>query len=55
MKKCSLNKRALFSNNDNNSLVVYTCDSCGLFKSHLSMTIERKERGYLCEYCSKTE
>ena len=55
MKKCSLNKRALFSNNDHNSLVVYTCDSCALFKCHLSMTMEKKERGYLCEYCSKME
>ncbi len=54
MKKCSLNKRALYSSNDDNSLVVYTCDSCGLFSKHLSITIEKKERGFLCEYCSKS-
>lgn len=54
MKKSSLNKRALCSNTDENSLVVYTCDSCGLFKSHLSMKVEKKERGFLCEYCIKS-
>ena len=54
MKKSSLNKRALLTNADDNSHVVYTCDSCGLFKNHLSISVAKKERGYLCDYCIKT-
>ena len=54
MKKSSLNKRALITNADDNSHVVYTCDSCGLFKNHLSISVAKKQRGYLCDYCIKT-
>ena len=53
MKKCYLNKRARLSNPDDNSHVVYACDSCGISKNHLSITVERKHKGYLCDYCIK--
>ena len=54
LKKSPINKRALLSTADDNSHVVYKCDSCGLFKNHLSIATKREKRGYLCDYCIKT-
>ena len=54
LKKCPVNKRAVLSTADDNSHVVYKCDSCGLFKNHLSISLKREKRGYLCDYCIKT-
>ena len=54
MKKSSLNKRAVFSSNDENSRISYTCDKCGLLNSYLSATIENKHLGYLCEFCTRS-
>ena len=55
MKKSSVNKRALLSKDDNNSFVVFTCDSCGVFENHLSINVENKGKGYICDYCIKIE
>lgn len=54
IKKCSLNKRSLFSDYDENSRISYTCDKCGLPNNGLSITTENKSLGYLCEPCIRT-
>ena len=50
----STNKRAVLSNEDNNSLMLFKCDGCNLNKGVLYMCSDKQERGYLCEYCTKS-
>ncbi len=50
----STNKRAVLSNGDSNSLVLFKCDGCNLNKSVLTVYADKHERGYLCEYCTKS-
>ena len=51
---CSTNKRALLSSADSNSILLYKCDGCNLNKSMLTVHADKQERGYLCEYCTKS-
>lgn len=48
------NKRSVLSNEDSNSLVLFKCDGCNLNKSILIVYSDKRERGYLCEYCTKS-
>ena len=48
------NKRSVLSNEDSNSLVLFKCDGCNLNKSMLIVYSNKSERGYLCEYCTKS-
>lgn len=48
------NKRSVLSNEDSNSLVLFKCDGCNLNKSMLIVYSDKSERGYLCEYCTKS-
>lgn len=50
----STNKRAVLSTADNNSLLLFKCDGCKLNKSVLAICTDKQERGYLCEYCIKS-
>jgi predicted SprT family Zn-dependent metalloprotease len=50
----SKNNRITFSTQHNSSILLYKCDGCNLFKNMLSIHTDKKERGYLCEYCTKS-
>lgn len=47
------NKRANLSNKDENSFLLFKCDGCQLNKNYLRLIVDKKEKGYLCEYCIK--
>ena len=47
------NQRCFLSTNDYNSIVLFKCESCHLIKSHLRAFADKKEKGYLCDYCIK--
>ena len=44
-------KRGYLSNKDNNSFMLFKCDSCHLNKPHLISFSNKKEKGYFCEFC----
>jgi len=48
------NKRLVRSTEDSNSLALFKCDGCNLNKSMLIVYSDKSERGYLCEYCTKS-
>jgi transcription elongation factor Elf1 len=50
----STNKRAVLSNRDSSLFVLFKCDGCNLNKSVLTVYTDKPERGYLCEYCTKS-
>jgi hypothetical protein len=50
----STNKRAVLSNADSYSFVLFKCDGCNLNKGVLYMCSDKQERGYLCDYCKKS-
>lgn len=52
------NKRAKMSNKDNNSFITFitfTCDRCQLNKNYLRLVVDKKEKGYLCDFCIKNK
>ena len=46
-------KKAYLSNKDNNSILIFKCDGCQLNKMHIRAFADKKEKGYLCDYCVK--
>ena len=38
-------------NIDYNSILIFKCDGCHLIKPNLRVFADKKEKGYLCEYC----
>lgn len=44
-------KRAYLSSKDYNSILIFKCDGCHLIKPNLRVFADKKEKGYLCEYC----
>ena len=46
-------KRSYLSNKDYNSILMFKCDGCHLIKSQLRSLSDKKEKGYVCEYCFK--
>ena len=49
------NKRAKMASKDNNSFITFTCDRCQLNKNYLRLVVDKKEKGYLCDFCIKNK
>lgn len=49
----NINKKIVLSNKDSNSIVLFKCNGCNLNKTMLTVYTDKKDKGYLCEYCTK--